>query len=210
VRKYPTRVLKSCPAPRVDAGSCSFSIQDECDQKRRSQPCQKRWAPHTRAASGVGGGPLNLFRMTVILDACFLFGGRGTDLKSSETCHSRLPCMQVLLNTTRDALRTPSSLLLHRKSTLFMVHITSCGIQCNIAMGIMIFGYGFLTYETGLRKPHTFLCTATGGWRLHRPVDRPRDLPCVRIDQDNAYILKMGLRREYSRRPRPFQKPVLA
>jgi hypothetical protein len=107
------------------------------------------------------------------------------------------------------------AITVHRKSTLFMVHITSCGIQCNIAMGIMIFGYGFLTYETagfGSHTPSYAQPQAGGGStvRLHRPVDRPRDLPCIRIDQDNAYILKMGLRREYSRRPRPFQKPVLA
>ena len=107
------------------------------------------------------------------------------------------------------ALRTPEQPAITQK--IDFVHGT-CHHVYNIAMGIlhMIFGYGFLTYETGLRKPHTFLCTATGGWRLHRPVDRPRDLPCIRIDQDNAYILTMGLRREYSRRPRPFQKPVLA
>jgi hypothetical protein len=69
-------------------------------------------------------------------------------------------------------------------------------------MGIMVFGSGM---RPGFGS-HTFLCTATGGWRLHRPVDRPRDLPCIRIDQDNAYILKMGLRREYSCRPRPFSE----
>ena len=73
-------------------------------------------------------------------------------------------------------------------------------------MGIMVFGSGM---RPGFGS-HTFLCTATGGWRLHRPVDRPRDLPCIRIDQDNAYILKMGYGESTAAARDPFQKPVLA
>lgn len=82
--------------------------------------------------------------------------------------------MQMLFNTKRTLSGPPSSLLLHRKSTLFMVHAIMWYNIGDIAMGIihMIFGYGFLTYETGLRKPPSYARPQAGGGSTDRWTDR--------------------------------------